>query len=187
MNKFYDFGKIYKNIKIVCLSGNHPRLPEKIQHKKKNINNFEYILGSMIKHSLSLQKNISVILPKSIFMLDDVLGKKYLLMHGDTLSGGSSSFGGIAYYSLSSGAAKLYGALEKANISVTNFNSIMMGHLHAFSFIPIFQGGHILINASLIGTSEFSLNKIKTVSSIEQCMAILTKEGIESVIRLVPE
>jgi UDP-2,3-diacylglucosamine pyrophosphatase LpxH len=141
----------------------------------------------MIQHSLKEQKNIEVIVPKSVFILDEILGKKYLLLHGDTLSSGSGSFGGIGYYALSSGAAKLYGALEKANISVTNFNSIIMGHLHAFSFIPIFQGGHILINASLIGTGEFSLNKIRTVSSIEQSMAVITEEGIESVIRLVPK
>jgi len=187
VKKFYEFGKLYKKIKIICLTGNHPRMTEKVQHKKKAINNFEYILGNMIKHSLSEQKNIEITVPKSVFILDEVLGKKYLLLHGDTLSGGSGSFGGIGYYALSSGAAKLYGALEKANISVTNFNSIIMGHLHAFSFIPIFQGGHILINASLIGTGEFSLNRIRTVSSIEQCMAVLTEEGIESVIRLVPK
>ena len=107
-------------------------------------------------------------------------------MHGNNLASGTGGFGGIAYYALSSGAAKLYGALEKANVTATNFNSIIMGHLHSFSFIPIFQGGHVLINSSLIGTNEYALNKIRTVSSIEQSMCVMTEEGIESVIRLVP-
>lgn len=187
IRKFYEFGQLYQQTKIICITGNHTRLPEKVQHKKKALNNFEYILGNMIQHSLNEQKNIEVVVPKSVFTLDNVLGKNYLLMHGDTLSSGSGSFGGIAYYALASGAAKLYGALEKADILTINFQNIIIGHLHAFSFIPIFQGGHILINASLIGTGEFSLNKIRTVSSIEQSMAVLTEEGIESVIRLVPK
>jgi UDP-2,3-diacylglucosamine pyrophosphatase LpxH len=187
IQKFYDFGSLYKKTKIICLTGNHPRMTEKAQHKKKALNNFEYILGNMIQHSLKEQKNIEVIVPKSTFVLDSILGKNYLLMHGDGLSSGSGGFGGIAYYALASGAAKLYGALEKANINETRFNSIIIGHLHSFSFIPIFQGGHILINASLIGTGEYALNKIRTVSSIEQSMAVITEEGIESVIRLVPK
>jgi hypothetical protein len=188
IQKFYEFGNLYEKTKIICLTGNHSRMTEKPQNKKQALNNFEYILGNMIQHSLSEQQNIEVIVPKSIFVMDNVLGKNYLLTHGNNLiGGGTGGFGGIAYYALSSSAAKLYGALEKVNINTTNFHSIIIGHLHAFSFIPIFQSGHILINASLIGTGEYSLNKIRTVSSIEQSMCVMTEEGIESVIRLVPK
>lgn len=185
--QLFEFSKRYNKTKVVIISGNHTRITEKPQNKKHQINNFEYIMGIMIQHNLSAQKNIEVVVPKSVFYIDNVLGKNNMLMHGDTLSSGSGSFAGIGFYAIATNAAKLFGALIKSGINETNFSNIFCGHLHSFSFIPLFQGGHVLINASLIGTNEFSLNKIKTVSSIEQSMVVLTENGIESAIRLVPK
>ncbi len=170
----------FNSIRINFLSGNHGRVASpnssKPFFKKKAINNWEHVLANHLKNILNVSNNkkIKMNIPKSPFMLDNVNGNIFLLHHGDTISGGNS-FGGLPYYGLASSSAKLYGALNIAeNI---HFHNAIIGHFHTSASVPLFNGGKLWINASLIGATEFSLMKIKMVSQIQQLLLIINENG----------
>jgi hypothetical protein len=180
-----ELSKQFSNTKVVCLTGNHARLKEKPHHKQKAILNHEFILGSMIQHNLSKQKNIECIVPRSPYYFDEKYG--CLILHGDTMSrGGSGGFSGLPFYGLTMSSAKLFGALESSGVTETNFKNILIGHFHSTAVIPLFNSGSLIINGTLLGTNEFSLNVMKCNSNIEQLMLIIKNDNkeIESIIRL---
>jgi len=170
----------FNSININFLSGNHGRVTSpnssKPGFKKKAINNWEYVLAHHLKDLLeaSNNKKIKINIPKSPFMLDNVNGNVFLLHHGDTVQGGSS-FGGLPYYGLASASAKLYGALNIAEN--VHFHNAIIGHFHTSASVPLFNGGKLFINSSLVGATEFSLMKIKMVSTIYQLMLIIDEDG----------
>jgi len=184
--------KYFNNIKINFLPGNHGRLinssGSKPYYKNKAKLNFEYILAKQIDATINLlQKNsgykkIKINVSKSPFILDVVRGKVFLLHHGDTTNS-SNSFSGLPYYGLCSSSAKLNGALKVSeNI---RYDHVIIGHFHTKAIIPLFQGGMLFINPSLIGTTEFSLSKIKSNAEVSQLMLVLNEDSdIEGIINI---
>ena len=122
---------------------------------------------------------ITIDVPESPFTIKEVNGCRFLVTHGDILSGGGSGgFAGISYYSLASSSAKMLGALSQiGDIEGLVFNNIIMGHLHSTASVSLFQGGVLFINGCLIGTNEFSLHKMKSIAKVEQTMLIVNSKG----------
>jgi DNA repair exonuclease SbcCD nuclease subunit len=54
-----------------------------------------------------------------------------------------------------------------------DFHDCIIGHLHTDSVVNLYNGGRMYVNGSLIGTSEFSLYNVKSVSKIVQIMIVV--------------
>lgn len=185
--KLCEIEKHFSSIKINILAGNHSRIKNgKPEYKTAGILNWEYIFAENLKRSVifsKLDKKINIIVNKSLFNIVNVTGRKFLLLHGHVLCGGSGGFAGIPFYGLAMSSAKFYGILEQNKIELSNekpFQDILMGHLHSTTKFGIFNGGMLYINGCVVGISEYSLFKVKGISKIEQTMLFVSEGKIIS-------
>lgn len=180
----------FNSITIVFIPGNHGRVKKgKPYFKEKNSLNWETILSKQIQNIFDIiqrdneVKKVKIKVSDSAFSIDKVNGRSFLNTHGDILTKGTGGFAGIPYYSLISTSAKLHGALSqidiikdalnKQGIYENQFQDICCGHLHTDAVVNLYNGGKIYMNASLVGTSEFSLFNVKAVSKIIQTMIVV--------------
>jgi len=185
MNKLAWLSEHVNKIKINFLVGNHGRILKKNAkpfYKKKAILNWEYVLGRQIESTLKLiasEDKISINVPKSPFIVDEVNGTKFLLMHGDILSkGGSKSFAGLPFYGFTMNAAKFWGLLSHVGTNFeSTFKNVICGHYHTSDATPIFTGGKLWVSACLCGETEFSLYEVKMKSFIEQLLLVVDNRG----------
>lgn len=175
--------------KITCefIVGNHSRLTDAIggskpQYKTAGIINFEYILAKQLKMQFNTlqkeikEKKIIININDALFKIIEVAKRKFMITHGHIMSGGSSSFAGISYYSLAMNSAKMFGALYTTGDESQQFVDILQGHLHVSGRVKI-TTGNLYINGSVIGTGEYGLYKLRSVSEPEQTL-LLVEEGI---------
>lgn len=186
IKKLEYISEFFNKITVDCIVGNHARILQgKPYFKDKTHLNFEFLLGKQIQayfellSDRGLNKKIFIDVPDSAFKIANINGTKFLQTHGDILTGaGSGGFAGIPFYSICMSASKLYGVLHQIDIdSDTKFDSILCGHLHTSTRIPLFNGGSCWVNGCGIGTNEFSLVKMKSVAKLEQLMLIIDSAG----------
>ncbi len=183
--------------KVVLLAGNHGRIFQKPFNKKKQILNFEFILGKMLQISIEGLHGIplEIHVPHASYCIVNVNGAKFFISHGDLFGGGSGSYAGLPFYGLISGSSKLYSTLVQKN-SKFAFDHIAIGHFHAAAQLPLIIPGTgrdvsptLFLNPSIIGSSEFSLFRMRQASStVGAWMIIMDKQGrIDGTILLKPE
>ena len=186
IKKFSELTEIFNRIDVEVIVGNHGRLlPGKPYYKKKTIMNYEYLLGMQLKMYFDLLRNnkknnkININVPKSAFIVKEINGNKFLVTHGDILSGqGSGGFAGIPFYSICMSSSKLYGILHQIGYTEDiRLDNIIMSHLHSTAKIPIFNGGICYVGGCVIGTNEYSLVKMRSVAKREQLMLIVDDFG----------
>lgn len=191
--KLIWLSQFFNNIFIDVVVGNHSRiLPGKVYYKEKTVMNYEYIFGRQLKMHFDLmtecKKNskIHINVPESPFIIKQVKNTRFLVTHGDILTGeGSGGFLGIPAYSTAMSAAKLYGVLHQIGVQkMAQFDHIIAAHIHSTSKIPIFNGGFVFYNGCIIGTNEFSLYKMKGVAKKEQLLLIIDDDGIDGEMNL---
>ena len=189
VEKFSELTKFFNKINVDVVVGNHARILQGKPYQKNRVKlNYEYILGQMLKNYFEDTKNkkIKVHVPESAFFIKEVGGLKFLVTHGDVLGGGGSGgFSGLPYYGLCQSAAKMHGVLQQIGVEEgTQFNHILVGHFHSTAKIPLFNGGVLFLNGSIIGTGEFSLYKMKSVAKKEQTLLILDNGNIDGEITI---
>lgn len=187
VEKLLYLANFFNNIKVVFIVGNHGRIMQgKPYYKEKVKMNYEYLFGKQMQTIFDiLQKNdkdkkIEIDVPESAFVIKEVNGRKFLLNHGEIFTGkGSGGFAGIPYYSIVASAAKFYGALQQIgfNPEYNGFSDVCIGHLHSNAIVSLFNGGNMYVNGSIIGTSEYSLYQMKSVSKIVQNMIVVNNFG----------
>ena len=192
--KLCSLSEFFDHVYVDVLIGNHPRIltGSKPYFKEKVSMNFEFIFGHQLKLYFDLlteqgkNNKIFINIPESPFMIKKVKNTKFLVTHGDILTGaGSGGFLGLPAYSTAMSAAKLYGVLHQIGITEeTKFDHILAGHIHTTSKIPIFNGGFCFYNGCIIGTNEFSLYKMKSVAKKEQLVLIVDNDGIDGEINI---
>jgi hypothetical protein len=145
----------YVKIKVIGLCGNHARLEKKPYFKFKQINNFEFILYEFMKRSTTKVVE-EFIIPDSAFLVHKILSTNMFSFHGDIINGGSglNSIPG----NLSRDISLLDGTLSKV---LDDIDVVNMGHFHTPNYSHSFSGAQIVMNGSLIGGNEFSINAIK--------------------------
>lgn len=135
----------FDKVKVWEISAdNHGRLTRKNQSKQGAKNNYSYLAHVFANQYLEKHKNVEPIMFEGVKGLADVMGKKFLMMHGH----GILSTLGIPYYGLERDRAR-----EAVKRSRTDkmFDYVSCGHYHVGAIV----GGNILINGSLPGTTEF--------------------------------
>lgn len=191
--KLSELSNYFDHIYVDVIVGNHSRiLPGKPYFKEKVSMNYEYIFGKQLKMYFDLlseeKKNSKIFInvAESPFIIRQVRNTKFLVTHGDILTGaGSGGFAGIPFYSICMSSAKLYGVLHQIGMHETNqFDFILHGHLHTTCKTPLFNGNYAYGSGCICGTNEFSLYKTRSVARKEQLVLIVDEEGIDGEINI---
>jgi len=149
--------KHFEEIEITCVVGNHGRLENK-PPSKGIYNNWDYLIYKQIEQILSNYKNIKFNIPLSPAIVVDRMDRKFLLTHGDSIRGG---FAGIPVY----GMIRNFANQQELRRSRGGFDYMEIGHYHQDLKL---KDGKLIVNGSLVGNSEFNLNRLNTTSEASQ-------------------
>ena len=166
--------RLSSQYRIKCLGvvGNHGRFSKKPHYKKKALSNFDYLLYKIINTQVKDHVE-EFIIPKSAFKVTAILDYIFLTIHGDTFSGGN----GMAPISaaVNRDIAKLAGNMRRYKKGADDIDYVNMGHFHTDTETKSFDGIKIILNGSLIGPNEFSINKIKRAERPSQTFYIVER------------
>ena len=156
----------FEHIEVAGVVGNHGRMRKKPYFKGKQPLNWDYLIYQIMQMSLSQQGNISFHIPESFFTIRDVLGTRFLLIHGD----GNVSWAGIPYYGVERSTLKLQDLVGRFE----PFDRVVMGHFHD----PVdTERWHI--NGSFKGADEFSISKLyKGARPSQTLLYVHPKHGV---------
>lgn len=135
----------YPKVTVHFIVGdNHGRLSIKNQSKNGGRNSWNYVVGTVAKTLLEKYKNVTFNVYESLQEVIQVQNRKYLIMHGHMVRGGS-----VPYQSIQ----KRIGRESYARMNMDDgkkFHAIVMGHYH----VPM-KCQDLIMAGSLGGTSEF--------------------------------
>jgi len=179
--------QVYPNIKIYGIFGNHGRCARK--DKEKRYVNWDYLVHHMLKTGLSQQKNIEFNIPRSPFLVTEILGNKFLLTHGDQVKG----WNGLPFYGMVRSESRFRTILERTkNINelwqlaesegiedkeelfkfaltyAKSFDYLVLGHFHSMAEMETNSGGRIILNSSFAGGDDYSINTLMSANSAAQ-------------------
>jgi hypothetical protein len=122
----------------------------------------------MLKH---YEDRIEWVVPKSNWCIADICGHNFLLLHGDTIKG----WNGLPYYGIDRADSRLKNMLASKG---QYFRYMCLGHHHNPADIDSPSGEKIL-NGTMVGGSDFSINILHTSSRPSQWyFGVQPKKGI---------
>lgn len=190
--------KVFPKIEIHAVTGNHGRVGKK--GVEKRFVNWDYIVYKFLEQSLSNQKQIKFNIPRAPFQVTEILGNKFLLMHGEVVK----SWGGIPFYGLvraenkyrsifdkSKKIEKLWDEIKENKIDtndtdalikyvfnyVKSFQYFIIGHFHQMAEMESLSGGRLIINSSFDGGDDYSINTLVSSGTPAQKFFGIHKEG----------
>lgn len=146
--------KHFPEIWMIGIVGNHGRTTQKKEYKHTVFNNYDWLLYQIL--SLLLidyikDERIKFVIPPSTGYVVTHLGWKILCSHGDNIQ----MYYRTPYYGIENDSARDQKIRRKLRIDQWDFR--VMGHFHQ----PSDLRKEVLMNGSLIGPNEYSLNKLK--------------------------
>jgi hypothetical protein len=157
----------FEEIEINGVFGNHPRMHDRKRAKDRYVN-WDWVGYQILELMLANQTNIVCNFPRGVFDVVDVEGHPCLLTHGDDIK----SWQGIPWYGIQRSAARLTELLQAAQRVYEYF---ILAHFH--------QGaeqdravGEVIVNPSLVGGGEFSINGLFTTSPPRQRIFAMHRE-----------
>jgi len=157
-NVLVPLGKLFKNINIMTVSGNHARAAsdKKQGHRRTN---FDDILVKFWEKEFKNNDRYKFIISKSAFMIYEIFEtkQKHLLTHGDVVR----SYMNIPFYSM----LRYYSRM----ISLSNMyiDFVHIGHHHSNINMDV-NYGHLLANGSWVGGSPLSVDKLQAANQPAQ-------------------
>jgi len=161
----------FENVRVPCVVGNHGRMTKKPPMKDKYMD-WDYLTYQWIAAFCKNQPNITFTIPKAFAQIIEVCGRKVLLFHGDSISGGGNSQSIHKMVGAMRGVTQFRQALETAVLehdgTLNNtFTDVMLGHFHKVDMYDIGTGS-VWICGTMKGGDEFSLNRMHSVSVPKQ-------------------
>jgi len=147
-----QLARIFPKIELFCVTGNHGRAGKKGDHHWRS--SFEYMMLRTLQLLLQDQKNITIYISESPSMLVRHGDFTFCYNHGSHLS---SNYG-VPYYSLD----RTFKALPGLYNMVVDF--YICGHRHT----PVNITDNIIMNGSLMGGSDLSVNRMLRASRASQ-------------------
>ena len=137
--------EVFPRVRVEFIApGNHDRLTRKPQAQAGGENSWGYVVGSLAEDLLGNQKNVDFRMHTSMQEIVEVMGRRYLIGHGDGIIG----TWGIPFY----GIERKVSRESKARLNMPehrHFHKVVIGHFHTGLDHPDwFVGG------SLSGTDE---------------------------------
>lgn len=143
----------FPKIEIFCVPGNHGRHGKKGEGHPRS--NFDYLFAKMLQEALRRQSNVTVYVSESPTMIVQNGNYTFALNHFTDVK----SWNGIPYYGLDRMARRLtdlYGMI---------INYKLGGHFHISASL---NDDEILINGTIVGGSDLSINGMKIASRPSQ-------------------
>lgn len=138
------FGRIW----VVGVSGNHGRMTKRPRFKDRQFTNFDWVIYHLLRMHFTKDKRFSFLIPDGADAHYQVLGRRYLLTHGDNLGvkGGDGIIGSL-------------GPIRRGDVKMRNasgaigrgYDTILMGHWHQYMALL-----DLVVNGSLKGFDEFA-------------------------------
>jgi len=190
--------KKFNKIKFHGVVGNHGRCSKR--GIEKHYVNWDYIVYKMIESSLSNQRGMEFFVPRSLFQVAEVLGYKFLLIHGDQIKAWNSlPIYGLTradgrYRNMLTGNKNLEGLIEEIENKKTDvskpellmkasliyakpFDFLIAGHHHQSAEIESAGGGKIILNSSFLGGDDYTINQLLTTGTASQKFFGMHPEG----------
>jgi hypothetical protein len=146
-----ELSQKFKNINIICLSGNHGRKTKKKDYRGAH-DNFDFLVGMYIKTRLLHlieQGRIAIEVPDSWSAVVTIKGYTMVLNHGDSIN----SFNGLPWYGIERKTRRIT-SVNAVNGVVPNY--FFYGHFHQSTSISN-PTGETFINGSWNATDEYAL------------------------------
>lgn len=160
---FYNWSKIFREVEVFCVPGNHGRIGKKNElHWRSNLDYMAYLF---IQQKLEAQKNVNVFISRSPNMIVRHGITNFLYHHGDFVKGGAGSY--VAY------ERKVQSISAMGDIPI-HFS--VSGHYHHSSSNSGPNARQYFTNGSWPGTNEFSVNVINTGDTPAQKMWLFAPE-----------
>lgn len=150
---FTNLLKVYEEIEVVCVVGNHGRsLPDSYEEPVEN--NFEYHLYKILEKQFEKSKRIKIIVPSSRRYIYPVLGWKHLIEHGDSLNGFSDN--------------SIEKQIKELSLNIGGFDVMHFGHVHKLKEREIADKVIVKQNGCWIAMDSYGFKKFKTYSVPKQ-------------------
>lgn len=167
---FRDLSPYFRNVKIVCTSGNHGRRTLKKDYEEP-WNNWDYLVHETARAYCKDIKNIEFLIPESFSVCINVEEHNFCIRHGDDIR----SWNGIPWYGIERQTRRLKALNSIHNRNVDYF---CFGHFHTLSTQANLTG-EILLNGAWVGTSPFVFNSLAAYNTPMQLLhGVHEKNGV---------
>jgi len=155
----------FKQVRVVGLCGNHGRNSRKPVMKMTADRNWDYSVYLIAQELTRNAENVEWVLPKSIMHVEEVLGQKYLLTHGNVANVTHRT----PYFGIENSFFSQRNARRKTDL---DFDHVFMGHFHHSFGLRGFINGV----PSMIGANQFSLYRMHCATPAAQELVFLTEK-----------
>ena len=162
---FNNLSKIYDEIEIVCVVGNHGRDTESYQDSPVE-NNFEWHIYKTWQKQFVGSKRINVIVPDTRRYIHKIYDWKHLIEHGDSFRGSSENY--------------LKKQIKDIFINVGGFDMLHYGHFHSLNESELSDKVLIKRNASWIEKDNYAFHKYKTYSTPKQLFIGCSEKRVQT-------
>lgn len=162
-----DLLDTYKKVTYAAVTGNHGRIGKKGQRKRHV--NWDYLISHMVAMLLAEHKDrVEFLIPKAPFLALEVEGWRFILRHGD----GIKSSLGIPHYGIQRSTGRW---IQIQAAQQQFFSYMLMGHFHVSNALGL-TGVEVLMNGSFVGTTEFSVEVMESITAPSQTFCFVHPE-----------
>jgi len=154
-----DLAPYFKNIKVICVSGNHGRKTPKKDYQNPR-DNYDYLVAETAFAYCRDLVNVEFIIPDSFSANVDIEGHGFCISHGDDVR----SYMGIPWYGIERKTRRLAALNNAVDKRVDNY---VFGHFHNIAIQDVLRG-EVLINGAWVATSPYAYNSLSTFNEPAQ-------------------
>jgi len=159
---FTELAAHFPEIEIVCLSGNHGRLTDKIEYTKEAVEgNHDTLIMKVAQIHCKNIPNINFVFPMGLSCIHEVYGWNFYLHHGHGQRGSSEIW---------NRAKKKAGTIVPLHRGRVHY--LVTGHFHAEGSVRASGGAKLIGNGAFLACDSFSYQALEEAS--EPCQVIFT-------------
>lgn len=170
-----DIAANFEHVTVVCTSGNHGRLPDHRKvHSKEPTRNWDTAIYLIAELALKDVPNVTFIIPDSYICSFTIGRKRFVQYHGHSIK----SWNSIPHYGISRWTRNTQAMRSQTNEQIDYF---LISHFHSESSLPASAGARTIINGSLIGGTEYTVEQLGVADPPTQVMlAVSDPIGVNS-------
>jgi hypothetical protein len=138
--------KVFPQIFLPCVSGNHGRDTRKVWAKDRHHTSFDWLLYQFLARHFQHDKRVTFFIPDGPDAYYKVYDHAYLLTHGDQFRGGDGMIGCLG--PILRGDHKKRSRNAQVDLE---YNTMIMGHWHQY-----IHHSRVIVNGSLKGYDEYA-------------------------------
>ncbi len=155
----YDLAKVFQNIKIVYLSGNHGRRSLKKDYHSPH-DNWDYLVAETARLYCKDIKNIEFLIPDSFSTVVQIEGYNFFISHGDDIR----SWNGIPWYGIERKTRRLTALHASLDQRIDYF---CFGHFHNSASQDALKG-ETIINGAWVACDPYCFHSLSVYTEPKQ-------------------